>query len=216
MPPVTVTGISPGISPYGSDHHGLISSRERPALAFASKTAVDARNVRKAQGAFAAGYRVRVMRVEDAVRVAEIHVRTWREAYVALLPADYLAGLDVGSFTTTWRERLVGQHPPGLKQLVGVDPSGDIVAIASAGPTRDEDVGGRWELWMINVLASEQGTGLADLMMGELIGDRPASLWVLDGNVRARAFYTRYGFEADSAAKQHPATGTIEVRLVRS
>jgi hypothetical protein len=116
------------------------------------------------------------MAVEDAVRVAEVHVQTWQEAYASLMPADYLAGLDVERFTTAWRERLAGRPSPEVMHLVGVNPDGDIVGIASAGPTRDEDVPALWELWMINVLASEHGTGLADLMMADLVGDRPESL----------------------------------------
>jgi GNAT superfamily N-acetyltransferase len=65
------------------------------------------------------------------------------------------------------------------------------------------------------VLPSAQGTGLADLMMERLVGTEPASLWVLDGNVRAEAFYRRHGFARDGAEKQHPPTGTTEVRMVR-
>jgi ribosomal protein S18 acetylase RimI-like enzyme len=169
----------------------------------------------RAQRAVDAGYRVRVMEVQDAVRVAEVHVRTWQQAYAALMPTDYLAGLELGRFTASWGERLAERPSPEVKHLVGVHPSGDVVGIASAGATRDEDTPARLELFQINVLASEHGSGLADLMMTELVGDRPASLWVLEGNERARGFYTRHGFRPDGASKQHHPTGAIEVRLVR-
>ncbi len=170
----------------------------------------------KLHSALAAGYRLRAIDAEDAARVAEVHVQAWREAYVSLMPADYLAGLDVRRFTATWRERLARQSSPEVRQLVGVSPSGDIVAFGCAGPSRDGAVPTRGELWAINVLASEHGTGLADLMMAELVDDRAAYLWVLDGNVRARSFYTRHGFAPDGATKEHPPTGALEVRLVRS
>jgi ribosomal protein S18 acetylase RimI-like enzyme len=65
------------------------------------------------------------------------------------------------------------------------------------------------------MLAAERGTGLADLMMAELVGARACSLWVLAGNARALAFYRRHGFVADGHSKTHSPTGTIERRLIR-
>jgi ribosomal protein S18 acetylase RimI-like enzyme len=175
-----------------------------------------ARNAGRAQKALAAGYTTRAMAANDAERVAEVHVRAWREAYVSLMPTDYLADLDVQSFASRWRDRLADPPSPGVTQLVGVNPSGDIVAFAVAGPSRDEDVSVPREVWAINVLAAAHGTGLADLMMAEVVGDRSASLWVLAGNVRARAFYVRHGFAPDGATKKHQPTSSIEVRLIRS
>jgi len=155
------------------------------------------------------------MRTEDADRIGEIHVQVWREAYRFLIPAEYLAGLDVSEFTSRWRDRIANPASAEDKKLVGVDPNGHLVGIGSAGPSRDQNPPTRWELWAINLLATEYGTGLADLMMTELVGDRACSLWVLRGNQRALAFYTRYGFVPDCHTKPHAPTGTIETRLVR-
>lgn len=69
---------------------------------------------------------------------------------------------------------------------------------------------------MLNVLAAHHGTGLADLLLAELVGERAAYLWVLDGNARAQAFYRRHGFAVDGATKPHPPTGTTELRMVRA
>ena len=162
-----------------------------------------------------AGYRVRPMRVEDAERIAEVHVQVWREAYRYLMPPDDLASLDVQEFTSRWSTRLANPASSEAKHMVGVHPDGRIVAIGSAGPSRDLPPRTGWELWAINLLAAEHGTGLADLMMTELIGDRACSLWMLQGNERALAFYARYGFETDGHTKPHPPTGKVETRLVR-
>jgi ribosomal protein S18 acetylase RimI-like enzyme len=170
----------------------------------------------RSQAAAAAGYSVRQMRRGDEDRVAEVHVQAWREAYAGLMAADYLAALDVSRFASAWRERLAAQPSPGARPVVGLSPSGEIVAIGSSGPSRDDDAPTPDELWAINVLAAEHGTGLADLLMGELVGDRPASLWVLDGNVRAQAFYERHGFVPDGSTKTRPEIGRAEVRMVRS
>ncbi|BCJ27513.1 GNAT family N-acetyltransferase [Actinocatenispora sera] len=49
------------------------------------------------------------------------------------------------------------------------------------------------------LLAEAQGTGVADLLMGEFLGwagAAPIRLWVSEFNTRAVRFYTRYGFVA--------------------
>jgi len=68
---------------------------------------------------------------------------------------------------------------------------------------------------MINILAEHHGQGLADLMMSELVADRPSYLWVFEANQRARSFYGRYGFLPDGGRQSHEPTGQVEVRLVR-
>ena len=45
------------------------------------------------------------------------------------------------------------------------------------------------------------------------LGDSPAYLWVLDGNVRAIGFYERHGFAFDGATK--PEDVGLERRMVR-
>jgi ribosomal protein S18 acetylase RimI-like enzyme len=170
--------------------------------------------VSRSAKALAAGFAVRPMWPADAARVAEVHVGVWREAYAALLPADYLAGLSVAVFSERWAARLASPAP-GVVHLVGLDPAGDVVGIATAGPSRDRPAPTLGELWAINVLAGAHGTGLADLMMDTLVSDDPVSLWVLQGNDRAIAFYRRHGFVADGAAKPFSPTGALEHRMVR-
>ena len=63
--------------------------------------------------------------------------------------------------------------------------------------------------------ADHHGTGWADMLMAELVGDRPTYLWVLESNQRASAFYGRYGFVTDGATKLHEPTGRVEVRMLR-
>jgi ribosomal protein S18 acetylase RimI-like enzyme len=49
--------------------------------------------------------------------------------------------------------------------------------------------------------------------MAHAIGDRPAYLWVLEGNDRAVAFYRRHGFTEDGGRKLEPDTGLVEIRM---
>ena len=96
------------------------------------------------------------------------------------------------------------------------DATGRLVGFASAGPCRDDDAPARRELYGLYVEAGSRGTGLADLLVERVLRGRDASLWVLDDNPRARAFYARHGFTPDGHRAVHDATGAPEVRLVRS
>ena len=165
--------------------------------------------------ALAAGFTVRPMTPADAARVGEVHVAVWREAYAGSMPDDYLAGLDPTTFGSRWAERLATPRTD-LAHLAGLAPDGTVVGIGTAGPSRDPEPPTTLELWAINVLAEAHGTGLADLLVEALLGDEPASLWVLEGNDRARAFYRRHGFEDDGATKPFTPTGALERRMVRT
>jgi len=161
-----------------------------------------------------AAYVVRSARVEDAVEVGRIHVQVWREAYAEHMPADYLAGLDPVRSAERWKLRFEMDEPDGIV-VVATEPDGEIVAMASAGPTRDADAPTPWELYAINVLAAHHGSGVADQLITSVIAERPATLWVLESNARAQAFYRRHGFTVEGATKVHEGTGAAEIRMVR-
>jgi hypothetical protein len=78
------------------------------------------------------------MRLTDAADVGRVHVEVWRQAYATLMPADVLAALDPLAAVDRWRQALA-QPPDDVRRLVGVAPSGDVVAVAMSGPSRDED-----------------------------------------------------------------------------
>ena len=139
----------------------------------------------------------------------------WRDAYAGLMPAEYLAGLSEERCAARWREivgRLVGAPQ---RTLVVIDPDGRLAGFGSAGPSRDDDAPTEWELYAVNLLAHARSTGVADRLVDDLLGERDATLWVLEGNARARAFYARRGFVDEGGRDQHPDTGAPEMRMIR-
>lgn len=159
------------------------------------------------------GYAVRPAAAADADSLGRVHIAVWQEAYAGLMPADYLQGLSVENAQERWRLRLEVDEPDSVLVVATADE--ELIGFASGGPTRDEDAPTVWELYAINVLAAHHGTGLADELVAAVVGDRPASLWVLVDNARAQAFYRRHGFAPDGAAKVHEGTGAPEIRMVR-
>src|SRR5262245_42893903 len=144
--------------------------------------------------------------------MGRVHVQVWQEAYAGLLPAEYLAALDPTVAPRRWRERF--GSTPGISWWLARDEQG-IVGMTTSGSPRDADAPVPLELYAINVLRRGHGTGLADDLMTHAIGDRPAYLWVLDGNDRAQAFYRRHGFADEGARKPEPDTGVLEIRMAR-
>ncbi len=70
-------------------------------------------------------------------------------------------------------------------------------------------------LWTLYVAAEQRAGGLARTLMERVIGLEPAQLWVFESNLRARAFYEKYGFRADGRRQTDPGTGISELRMVR-
>jgi ribosomal protein S18 acetylase RimI-like enzyme len=150
--------------------------------------------------------------VDDLDEMGRVHVEVWREAYAGLLPADYLAGLDPTFGPRRWRERF--GESLDLEWWIARDDDG-VVGMVTCGPARDDDAPVPLELYAINVLRRAHGTGLADDLMARTVGDRPAYLWVLEGNDRAIAFYRRHGFTDEGGRKPEPDTGVVEIRMAR-
>jgi ribosomal protein S18 acetylase RimI-like enzyme len=160
-------------------------------------------------------YAVRSPRVEDADEAGRVSIQVWREAYAAQMPADFLAGLEPVKAAERWRLRFEMDEPDGVV-VVATGRDGEIVGLASAGPTRDQDAQTDWELYSINVLAAHRGSGVADQLITAAVGQRPATLWVVRDNPRADAFYRRHGFTVEGTTKIHEGSGAPEIRMIRN
>lgn len=155
---------------------------------------------------------IRPADVRDADAIAVVHVQAWREAYAHLLPAEFLAALDVDARAARWRGIIAEPDVDVLVATIGEQ----VVGWASAGPGRGERPRDR-ELEGIYVLAGHHGSGAGQALLDAAIGTAPAFLWVADGNPRAESFYRRNSFERDGTVKHEPIgpRGLDAVRMVR-
>lgn len=149
---------------------------------------------------------------DDAAAAAAMHRNCWREAYADIAdPALLHARLaDVGRWVSAWQRHLASGPPRVLAEV-----DGELIGFAVAGPSRDPEPPVPVELYAVYVREHWYGTGVAQALMDAVLGDAPASLWVLEGNARARAFYARNGFVPDGAREWYADLGAWEVRLVR-
>ncbi len=160
------------------------------------------------------GFAIRPAVPADAGRLGRVHTAVWREAYADLMPADFLAALDEGRSVARWRDLLAEAADDASRSILVATVDGEVVGFATTGPSRDDPPLPAFELYAIDVLAAHHGGGLAQALLDAALA--PAvSLWVVDGNARARSFYWRNGFIPDGLTQTHAGTGTAEVRLVR-
>ena len=151
---------------------------------------------------------VRPATVDDAGRVAEVHVLSWQVGYRGLLPQPLLDGLHPAQRVPRWSATLQQAAWPRRGTLVA-DDAGDVVGFADLRPTRDDDedwvdVG---EITSFYVLPTAWGRGVGRQLMAGAVrtlgagGFASATLWVLETNVRAIRFYDRGGWAPDGAVK---------------
>jgi GNAT superfamily N-acetyltransferase len=161
---------------------------------------------------------VRRARPDDAAAIAEVHVRTWQEAYEHVFGAERLASVTVAQRLPMWRQIL---DDPAQTALVAENEAGRIVGWCTVAPSRDADADG--ELWGIYVLSEAWGSGVGSALMAAGIdalresGYREVILWVLEDNPRARRFYEREGWTLDGSHKEDQFLGVpvTEVRYRR-
>lgn len=157
----------------------------------------------------------------DAKAIAQVHIRSWQEAYRDLMPTHYLNGLDA---TLAQREsywaRSIALGEPDV-WVAQVDQQ--IVGWIAVGASRDEDAAGAatGEVMALYVLAGywQTGVGLA-LWRAGLLGLREQgferlTLWVLARNGRAIRFYRKAGCREDAGSERSLERGgaaLVEVR----
>jgi ribosomal protein S18 acetylase RimI-like enzyme len=153
---------------------------------------------------------IRAARPVDALGVAQVHVRSWQAAYKELLPADYLDSLRAEDRAS--RYDFSATDPMAPFTLVAVD-SGLIRGFATVGASPDSPARKTGELMALyvdpDVWRAGIGRALIDRARGELHrrGFADAVLWVLDGNVRAEAFYERDGWLRGDARRRQRVWG---------
>jgi ribosomal protein S18 acetylase RimI-like enzyme len=174
---------------------------------------------------------LREARPGDEPAVAELHVRSWQEAYAELMPAEFLAGLDPGERAGRYRFGATDTGGPttvlaiaGEEGAEG-DPSltncGEVrsgspsapsaeglLGFVTFGESRDEDARGLGEIYALYVDPSRHRGGVGRRLMEEARrrlaedGFGEAILWVLQGNERAAGFYEREGWRRDGATRE--------------
>ncbi len=149
---------------------------------------------------------VRAATPDDARAIADVKIETWRAAYAGVMPQATLDAMDIDEHERFWKSVLA-------REQVGVfvaDQNGQVIGFVNVGPCWHEE--GTGELYAIYVRpgAWDTGAGLALMDVGvSWLAERysEAVLWVAEENPRARRFYERYGWAAESTRVAEVAPG---------
>jgi len=165
---------------------------------------------------------VRSPEIADAEAIARAKNDSWRVGYRGLLPDPVLAGLDDARSTAQWVQWLRdGYENAGQRAelRVATDAARQVVGVSAFGADRDlPGDEGRGEIWVLYVAPSHWGRGYGYALLRDAedalaaAGRLDLSLWVLQGNDRARRFYERAGWRDDDARKPFGGSGLDEVR----
>ncbi|HEY2477584.1 MAG TPA: GNAT family N-acetyltransferase [Solirubrobacterales bacterium] len=187
---------------------------------------------------------LREARRGDELAVAEVHVRSWQEAYRGLMPAEFLDALDPRDRAGRYTFEATGADAP-TTVLAVVSGEGDaedlsltncwevrsgssaspferIAGFVTYGPSRDEDLPGLAEIRALYVDPDCHRGGLGRMLMAEARsrlaaeGYEEAFLWVLRGNTRGATFYEREGWRPDGTTRlENPYDIVSEVHRFR-
>ncbi len=163
---------------------------------------------------------LRLATPEDARAIAELHLASWRSAYAPFLRAGVLEALELEPHVVEWRRR-VGVPEVRIELE---EEAGTLIAFCAHGPSGDEDAKARpvprtWEIKNLHVRPALRRTGsggrLFDLSVvhARRVEASSLTLWVVEKNVTARAFYGKMGMAPDGARAVHTlgADGTMPV-----
>ncbi len=164
---------------------------------------------------------IRKARPSDGPAIARLHLASYRAAYRDLLPPAFLAGLTLPARELRWRASL---RDPSRSTFVTMGHNANaagLTGFAEIGAARDDDAGAAdGELIALHVAPAQWRRGIGRALHGQAIraladrGCGAATLWVLAGNQRARAFYAAMGWAPDGRTR-HLAANGITIPEVR-
>ena len=164
---------------------------------------------------------VRPAAFEDAAQIADVHIRSWQQAYRDLMDQAYLDGLDQTLLQrqANWEQSITGHD----SQVQVASLADAVVGWISFGPSRDHDADPQrvGEVMAVYVLAEHWGSGvgrrlwLAALARLAEQGYEKVTLWVLVENVRAIRFYQAAGLAEEPETRRMLERGGMKLQEVR-
>lgn len=166
---------------------------------------------------------VRVRRAgrQDAAAIAAVHVAGWEGAYRGMIPDAAFEPRTIERRTAMWVQLLGGRGDPvnGRPPWVAVaQRDATTIGFVSLGEARGHAV----EITALYVDPGSWRHGAGTALMKAALAEATArhcpdvTLWVLEPNLRARAFYERCGFTDDGGRRSAGEGWPVELRLRRA
>ncbi|MET0837237.1 MAG: GNAT family N-acetyltransferase [Marmoricola sp.] len=166
---------------------------------------------------------VRIAWADDAAAIAELQLRTWREVYADVVPADAMP-TDVEAAAQAWRASLSAPRDARNRVLVALERN-RVVGFAITAPAADPDCDPvrDAELMEFTVDPDERGKGHGSRLLQAAVDTMQADrftrsvLWAIASDDALRRFLTDAGWAPDTAHRELDldGEGTTRVKQVR-
>lgn len=146
---------------------------------------------------------IRQATIEDAPRIAEIHVDSWRSTYRGIVPDDFLAALDVKKREEAWKKLCSNERSP----VYVACHANRIIGFCHVSASGDRDAEATAEINSIYMDPAHIRHGYGSKLLAAALsfaleqGCTVVTLWVLNENTIAKEFYRVMGFQPDGATK---------------
>lgn len=162
------------------------------------------------------GINVRLAMLADAGALARVEIESKIAAYRPIVGEEFLADVVVKDRAETWRKLI--SHDSSLAEypdkVVVALVDGEVAGYTGIGPSRDDDEAGGGEIYTLYVHPEHWRSGAGAALLNDALvrlrdeGYTSVTLWVLERNERARAFYARMGWAHDGTTKPGGVWGT--------
>jgi RimJ/RimL family protein N-acetyltransferase len=155
--------------------------------------------------------------VGDAGALARIHVAAWQVGYRGLMPDEFLDRLDATKSERRWTATIL----ESAQSILVAEEQGELFGACTFGSSRDNDAPSTAEIYSLNVSPAAWGRGAGRALLAAAtqhlarLEFSRVTLWVIDGNVRARTLYERFGFAEDGSARTTSDLIGVPLREVR-
>jgi ribosomal protein S18 acetylase RimI-like enzyme len=144
--------------------------------------------------------KIREACIEDAERIAIVHVESWKTTYKGIISESYLSSLSIEKRLKNWLWTF-GNLNVHEKIFVAEDREDNIIGFSSGGRSRNDEFKHDGELYAIYLLRDYQRLGIGKMLFNSVVeslkdnGYSSMMLWVLKDNPSV-AFYKLQGGQA--------------------
>lgn len=157
---------------------------------------------------------VRIAWADDAPAIAAVQLRTWRETYAGVVPADALP-TDVEAAAAAWHASLSRPRDARNRVLVALERN-TVVGFAITSPASDPDCDpvADAELAELTVDPARRGQGHGSRLLQAAVDTLQADrftrvvLWAIASDDTLRGFLTSAGWAPDQAHRELDLDGT--------
>ena len=162
-------------------------------------------------------FSIRKAEQKDYSDIAKVHVHSWHDTYLDLLPISYINEMNNLAKKTAMWEQILRQ--PEVEVWVAQD--GDTIVGFIGYYSQNK----RYEITTLYILPTYQHQGMGSTLMKASLQDIIAAnaearfhLWVLETNTNAINFYKKHGFEqsAERHEEMYKNTKIVDIKMIKN